>query len=1161
MSYNEINKIINRVSNSLKIILNVEIELSQIMHYYNDLRQSAIKSFQESRNLSISKKENEIKKIKSDSKKLKEVLLERINILNESEKLLKNKDTHYVKHIEFDYSAPLNASQLNTKTLDQNISRFNELYNLESRIIRDTLMSVKSSPIQLIEMAFSNKRKDAYDLINLTLKELKVIVSIIEDKYNELEKSQLTQCDETYENAIDSIALETAKLIDDINGSEENKRNKVLANAKNKVESLISKEEVSLLNEMSSLLGSNNILPQNFTEQVLIGEYSVDLGLIEDFSNKYSDFFDVFSKISDKSKLNLPALFDISENLNLCFFGRGDNDSCKEAVHSLMFSLIKNQPANKQIFFLSDPESRSKGFDKYLEFLKKFPDIFGGKINTTRELLKNTLNDLSRFVDNIGQTKFVGYRNIFEYNLEVTEKQESLKCICLLNFPLNFDEEMLNDLYNIVRNGKSYGVHVIIGFDDKYVEHINSDNQIKLISNIIQECIPFERQSLKWVNRDGVELLLFKAPDQLDLENFIDQYTTEYSKNTTKVLHFSKILDSKKIFSCNSSEELQLPLGINEEGEIQNLIFGKGTIHHALIVGSLGSGKSTLLHTIIMSSLYNYSPDELHLYLLDFKEGVEFEIYAGFSIPHIKVIALDAQQEFGQSILDNLWEEMIRRSDLFKEFTSSGSEVKDIEIYRKLSGKKLPRILVVIDEFQELVNESYNRKVANYCGDKLEAFIAKSRSYGIHFILATQTLSRLNSGFAIKKSTINEMYSRIGLKCTENECALVFGDKFGKAAFEKLGVDKGDATFSSDYVRKTPVSMKVAYYNNEDQKGLLSRIQEHFSIVEMKDKTRLFIGNQNPNIIDCQEFKTSSNKISKVVPILIGESIKIAPTVRISLDKIKRNNLLIVGSNQEMIDRIVSVIMLNVLTVNIPVVLFDGLTILRENTNPNISNLNLFYKDIIKVAESNNQVIKFIDDLYSEFLLRKKMRGALTIDSTKMVTIIINNIQWIESINAMLQNKSVDDFLEDIDEVERFKYEKDNNNNANFVISKMDNFINELKSSTKKTATTNFNQKLNILIDTGYMYGFNFIISAHDYISIRDHLYNTFTKFNHRIIFSLNSDDSNRIIPDSFNIKQSNNSVIYYDGINPSYQIKPFIGVSEYINTIKGGLQNDKNRR
>lgn len=193
----------------------------------------------------------------------------------------------------------------------------------------------------------------------------------------------------------------------------------------------------------------------------------------------------------------------------------------------------------------------------------------------------------------------------------------------------------------------------------------------------------------------------------------------------------------------------------------------------------------SLLHTIIMSALTTYSPDELNLYLIGFKSGTEFQVYANHKIPHIKVLALDAMQEFGQSVLDELIGMMQKRLDMFTEETQKGYPVKDITSYRKYTGKKMPRILVVADEFQVLFSEAHNRRVANTCATRLADIISLYRVCGIHFILATQTMSRLRNGFTVSPSTLSEMHVRIGLKCSESECNLLFGGTNAKAAFDK----------------------------------------------------------------------------------------------------------------------------------------------------------------------------------------------------------------------------------------------------------------------------------------------------------------------------------------------------------------------------------------
>ena len=127
---------------------------------------------------------------------------------------------------------------------------------------------------------------------------------------------------------------------------------------------------------------------------------------------------------------------------------------------------------------------------------------------------------------------------------------------------------------------------------------------------------------------------------------------------------------------------LRIPIGINEKGEIQYLEMGdpvaNGTSHYAIIAGPTGSGKSTLLHTIIMGALQSYTEKELQLYMMDFKEGNEFKIYEGRRIPHIKCIALDAMQDFGESILNKLWEILEERNEKFAEASRNGKEIKDI---------------------------------------------------------------------------------------------------------------------------------------------------------------------------------------------------------------------------------------------------------------------------------------------------------------------------------------------------------------------------------------------------------------------------------------------------------------------------------------------------
>ena len=70
---------------------------------------------------------------------------------------------------------------------------------------------------------------------------------------------------------------------------------------------------------------------------------------------------------------------------------------------------------------------------------------------------------------------------------------------------------------------------------------------------------------------------------------------------------------------------------------------------------------------LITNLALRYSPDEVELYLIDFKKGVEFKAYATHELPHARVIAIESEREFGLSVLQRLDAELRTRGDLFRD--------------------------------------------------------------------------------------------------------------------------------------------------------------------------------------------------------------------------------------------------------------------------------------------------------------------------------------------------------------------------------------------------------------------------------------------------------------------------------------------------------------
>ena len=149
---------------------------------------------------------------------------------------------------------------------------------------------------------------------------------------------------------------------------------------------------------------------------------------------------------------------------------------------------------------------------------------------------------------------------------------------------------------------------------------------------------------------------------------------------------------------------------------------------HLLIAGTTGSGKSVCVNAILSCLLLNNTPDDLRLILVDPKR-VELTNYNG--VPHLLApVVVEIERVVGA--LQWMTREMDNR---YHKFAEVGA--RNIADYnqRKVSqgGKKLPYLLVVIDELADLMM---------IAPDETERTITRlaqlARATGIHMVLATQ---------------------------------------------------------------------------------------------------------------------------------------------------------------------------------------------------------------------------------------------------------------------------------------------------------------------------------------------------------------------------------------------------------------------------------------
>ena len=179
----------------------------------------------------------------------------------------------------------------------------------------------------------------------------------------------------------------------------------------------------------------------------------------------------------------------------------------------------------------------------------------------------------------------------------------------------------------------------------------------------------------------------------------------------------------------DSAVNITALLGEGEGGKLFSLSLHRHC-SHGLVAGMTGSGKSELLISWLLSIACNYHPEDVSFVVIDYKGGST--AYALEELPHVCGIITDVGSGIDRC-MQSLEYELRRREDIF---ASVGA--KDIKEYIKGHHKgefqeAVPRLLIVFDEFKELIKE---RPVVKKMVDSIAA---KGSSLGVHLILATQS--------------------------------------------------------------------------------------------------------------------------------------------------------------------------------------------------------------------------------------------------------------------------------------------------------------------------------------------------------------------------------------------------------------------------------------
>ncbi|MEI6240810.1 MAG: FtsK/SpoIIIE domain-containing protein, partial [Planctomycetia bacterium] len=511
-----------------------------------------------------------------------------------------------------------------------------------------------------------------------------------------------------------------------------------------------------------------------------------------------------------------PALVPFPKHASLLVKSPADQkETASDMMHALMLRIATGIPAGQSRFTIIDPLGLGKQFAGFMHLADHDELLVTNRIWTEPQQIEQRLADITEQMEVVIQKYLRNeYESIGAYNA-IAEVPEPYRFVVVANFPANFTETSARRLASIAASGARCGVYLVVSVDTK----APMPAEFSLAE--------LEKHSTTLVLKDGTftwtdpefskwPLVPERAPPD-EVCTRIIQRVGKAAKAAKRVeVPFDRVAPPEnEWWTKSTASEVLAPLGPAGAKKLQYLKLGKGTSQHALIAGKTGSGKSTLMHAMITSLALQYSPNEIQFYLIDFKKGVEFKLYDHYKLPHARVIAIESEREFGLSVLEQLDRELKRRGDLFRDLA-----VQDVAGFRATGHPDpLPRILLLIDEFQEIFVE--DDKLAQEAALILDRLVRQGRAFGMHVILGSQTLG---GSYSLPRATMGQMAVRVALQCNEADSSLILSEDNTAA---RLLTRPGEAIYNDANGMVAGNSpFQVVFLNDERRERYLGALRE-----------------------------------------------------------------------------------------------------------------------------------------------------------------------------------------------------------------------------------------------------------------------------------------------------------------------------------------------
>lgn len=352
-------------------------------------------------------------------------------------------------------------------------------------------------------------------------------------------------------------------------------------------------------------------------------------------------------------------------------------------------------------------------------------------------------------------------------------------------YPNGFNREAARALDGLLRSGAPGGAHVVLTVDPSAREPDDVPTTSLLARSTVLQ--PQGGGSFAAPSLPGFTVALDRPPAEGLIERAVGELARALQAAASAAIPLGPTLPSSgDLWAERADHKLETIFGYDDRGNAVTWeVTDESPLWSTFIAGTAGAGKSNLIHTLIAGLAARYPPEELEMYLLDFKQGVELWQYGPGGgadwLPHVKVVARATDREFGVDVLDRLAAKVKER---YSDYGRVGLRRNTYSEYRD-KGHPMPRTLVVLDEFQNLLLP------ADRTGDaalaKLTEIARLGRAAGLHLVLATQTLNGLYEIMNQLNAVLDQHEVRIALKLDPDMSDVVLKGHREAASLTKRG--------------------------------------------------------------------------------------------------------------------------------------------------------------------------------------------------------------------------------------------------------------------------------------------------------------------------------------------------------------------------------------